>query len=53
LTKRYLTIWIRRKKEKEEPRGLVGQQVREGRSWTQKDEQTTKSLPKVIENREV
>jgi hypothetical protein len=27
--------------------------VRERRSWTKRDEQTTKSLPKVVENCEV
>ena len=39
--------------EKEEPKELAGQQVRERRSWTKRDEQTTKSLPKVVENCEV
>jgi len=27
--------------------------VREGRSWIEGDEQTIKSLPKAVENREV
>jgi hypothetical protein len=53
LTEGYLTVWIRRKMEKEEPKELAGQQVRERRSWKKRDEQTTKSLPKVVENCEV
>ena len=40
-------------REKKEPRGPAGKQVREGRNWTEREEQTTKPLPRAVGNREV
>jgi hypothetical protein len=39
--------------EKGEPRGPIGQQVREGRNWTKREEQTTKPFPKTVVNLEL
>jgi hypothetical protein len=50
--------WVRRRREskiwkKEEPKGPTGQQEREWRNWTKKEEQTTEPYTKTAQKHEV